>query len=106
MLTLISVANPWMFGSPASAPERSHSVAGFPGRAFSQTIGFEAHAANAETSGRRATRLESASTTKVERINRLWIAPEGRRYLDRHTVRASLRRTTVTAQANNYPPKD
>src|SRR5262252_9284330 len=93
MLTLISVANPWMFGSPASAPERSHSVAGFPVRAFSQTIGFEAQAANAETSGRKATRLESATTTKVKRINRLRHQPEGRLYLGRHTVRGSLWRT-------------
>src|SRR5215471_15546654 len=89
MLTLISVANPWMFGSPASAPGRSHSVAGFPVRAFSQAIGFDpgGQAPNAETSGRRATRLESANTTKAKRINRLRHPPEGRLYLPRHTAR-------------------
>src|SRR5215472_14942815 len=106
MLTLISVANPWMFGSPASALEISHSVAGFPVRAFSQTIGFDpgAQAPNAETLGRRATRLESATTTEAKRINRLRHPPEGRLYLGRRTVRASLRRTTVAAQASNLPP--
>src|SRR4030095_2446188 len=105
MLTLISVANPWMFESPA--PEISHSVAGFPVRVFSQTIGFDpgAQAPNAATSGKRATRLESARTTKAKRINRLRHTPEGRLYLGRHTVRGSLRRTAVTAQASSLPPE-
>ena len=34
--TLMSVAKPWMLGSPA--PVTSHSEAGFPGRQFSATI--------------------------------------------------------------------
>src|SRR4030095_14352024 len=103
MLTLISVANPWMFESPA--PEISHSVAGFPVRVFSQTIGFDpgAQAPNAETSGRRARRLESARTTNAERINRLRHQPEGRLYLGCHTVAGSLRRTAVT---RSHAPKN
>src|ERR1700722_12108081 len=36
--TLISVANPWMVGSPA--PLTSHWLGGFPGRQFSASIGF------------------------------------------------------------------
>src|SRR4029434_9283361 len=106
MLTLISVANPWMFESPA--PEISHSVAGFPVRVFSQTIGFDpgAQAPNAETSGRRATRLESARTTKAKRINRFRHPPEGRLHLGIRTVRGSVRWTTVAAQASNLPPPE
>jgi len=37
-LTLMSVANPWMLGSPA--PSTSHSLAGLPGRQFSATTGL------------------------------------------------------------------
>ena len=36
--TLMSVAKPWMLGSPL--PEMSHSLAGLPARQFSATIGF------------------------------------------------------------------
>src|SRR5215213_6503000 len=38
LLTLMSVAKPWMLGSPA--PPTSHSLAGLPGLEFSHTIGF------------------------------------------------------------------
>ena len=58
--TLMSVAKPWMLGSPA--PATSHSLAGFPGSAFSATIAFwarampalrtSAHAATDRTPGR------------------------------------------------------
>jgi hypothetical protein len=37
-VTLISVANPWIAGSPA--PATSHWLAGVPGSPFSQTIGL------------------------------------------------------------------
>ena len=38
--TLISVANPWIDGSPT--PVMSHSEAGLPGKQFSATIAFGA----------------------------------------------------------------
>src|SRR6185436_6313314 len=48
LLTLMSVANPWMVLSPldwlnggdSGDGDRSHWLGGFPGKAFSQTIGF------------------------------------------------------------------
>src|SRR5258708_440886 len=39
-LTLISVANPWIVGSPELPGEMSHWLEGLPGRQFSASIGF------------------------------------------------------------------
>ena len=47
--TLMLVANPWMPGSPA--PETSHSLGGFPGSAFSVTIGLLASRGASATLG-------------------------------------------------------
>src|SRR5438046_1137526 len=60
LFTLMSVANPWMLGSPA--PLTSHSLAGLPGLEFSHAIGFVmggpqapcARASDAKTSAKTA----------------------------------------------------